>query len=236
MKTRRFRLPALSVLAFAATLTLGAAAITALPAAAQPAVGTGPVRVTLRISGLPAAMRPQVFLVQPAIGGGYVKVADLGTADGRTYNVEPDAVLEVGPIYLSRDTALYPNPRFRSVSALEQTPQTFEVRFVRQYLLTVSKWSNGPAPSEAFGQVQGDVSLDSQWVDENTVLEAVATPRPGWRFAHWGVFVGSEAQDETRVTSTSSRLRIQMDKPLTIVAGFVCRQRLNCVPLTVVER
>lgn len=185
----------------------------------EPPQTSGPVQVGLRVEGLPAGTTVSFYEDTPAPGGGFIHLRTLGiTGDRIQVSADPDhfigtdlITLGAAEMWTAADQRFQPVPR---------SGGTLTFAFHREFMLTVGKWSRGPADTSTFGQVMGDVTPGSQWVREGSTIELRASPAPGWRFVHWGVFDQGEPGNEERDSGTSPTLKVTMTKPLNVIAGF----------------
>jgi hypothetical protein len=67
----------------------------------------------------------------------------------------------------------------------------------------------------------GSVSMEGSWVRTGTDISISATPASGYHLARWGVFEANERTDQARSTSTDRVLSLHVDRPLSVVAGFL---------------
>lgn len=171
-------------------------------------------KIHVAASGLPSALQASFFLDQPVNGGGYLRLRALGGGSVVDTTVAPGGTVEAGPIPISNTERWYPVDRFRAIAA-GQSDLQFVYR--HEYMVTMSKWSSGSAP---IGTVMGDLSRTTGWVADGTSVEVTATPKPGWRFLHWGLFTSSLRLDPQRVSAVTATLRITVEHPIYLVASF----------------
>lgn len=191
--------------------------LAAVPTASAPSAAAAGDGTSISVTGLPETLRPPLFLARPAAGGGYVRLRDLGTSRTMDLDLPSGSTVEAGPIPVSNYERWYPVHRFQTVA---NGGSTIVFTYRHEYLITVAKWSTGPAASSPLGVVMGDLSGGPAWVPDGGWFGITATAKPGWRFLHWGVFSPNEGAQQSRVSSLSATLRVQVHGPLLLVAGF----------------
>lgn len=166
----------------------------------------------VRVTGLPEGVVPEIYLVEPADGGGYHRRTPVGAATQAQVRVPAGFFVEAAPIFLDETQSLQPVRRFQPAAPL------IEFTYERRFLVTVSHWSRGGLPGDTVG---GTVTRESQWVPSGQSFSATAVPHPGWRVAHWGVFGASEQASSRRSSTTASTISVLVDRPMHLVVGFV---------------
>jgi len=182
-------------------------------------VGSSPCSVSVRATlvGLPSGKQTKVFVVQPADGGGYHRKQVVTPTENGSFQAPCGMVIEAAPIVISDYERYYPTERFQPVPS-GGGPLKFS--FQQEYLVTVAKWSRGPATSLTLGQVEGTVSMDTKYVLAGTTLTISAAPSPGWTFLYWGLFAPGQPSDEVTKSSTANPLVLRVTAPIKLVAGF----------------
>ncbi len=205
-----------------AALTLVTACGESLPVTVTAA--PEPLTVTVVVQGLPAGRQATLYADRPAQGGGYLRGAQLGsTAGSLQLQVNRDAFVEAELISGGGGDLWEPEERFQQVP---QAGATLTFTYVHKFMVTVSTWSHGPLASPSFAQlgVMGEVRPSSGWFRDGESIDFQATPQPGWRFAHWGVFAPGEQMDQTRLTSSAPTLHVVVNGPLSVMGGFLPAQ------------
>lgn len=169
------------------------------------------------VGGLPDSLTPSLFLVQPAVGGGYIRLRELATGRSADLDLPAGSIVESGPLPVSNLERWMPAERFQTIMS---AGASLNFTYRREFLVTVAKWSTGPAGSAPVGVVMGDVSRESGWVAEGSYYDITASPKPGWRFLHWGVFTATESASRSRVSAILPSVRVQVNGPLYLLAGF----------------
>lgn len=199
----------------AAALVAGFTVALSSPSTAGAPTGTHGVKVT--VIGLPAGLSPHFFVDEElSTKDGYRRNAGLALAADSTTTVPSGAIVEAAIVDVDKFIRYRATNRFQSSNA-----DALTFTFQREYFLTMSKWSRGPAAASVPDQVMGDISLKSRWVAAGDTVLLFATPRPGWRFAQWGVFEAGERADQTRVSASMPALSVKVDRALHVVAGFL---------------
>lgn len=168
----------------------------------------------VRVLGLPEGVTPELFLVEPAPGGGYYRRTPLGRTLRTIARVPAHLRIEAAPIFLDQTEALLPAQRFQPAS------DVVLFSYQRHFLVTVSSWSRGGTPQDPTG---GEVSESSKWVAEGGRFTAIARPRAGWHVAHWGIFESKERASSTRVSALGPTMSLSVDRPIHVVVGFVAQ-------------
>jgi hypothetical protein len=186
----------------------------------SPSVSPTSPAVNITITGLPQDMTADLYIDEPAPGGGYIRKSSLGRMVSGTVHAPVGTVIEAAPIPMKgRGGELYePTDRFQPVP---RAGGSLIFTYVRKFLVTVGSWSHGPG---VFGQVAGDTSMQTSWVPAGSTISITALPATGWVLAHWGVFPAGQVTDQTTVSSTANPLMLRIDGPVTVMAGFLPAQ------------
>lgn len=163
------------------------------------------------INGLPDGIVPDVYLVEPVAGGGFLRRSLVGSTQRAAVRVPPGWSIEAVPIFISDTEAFVAAKRFQLPAA--RVAFNYEDRVH----VTISTWSRGGPLDEHPG---GEVSESSQWVKRGSRLTVAARPRSEWRLAHWGVFEQKERASSERVSYTTATISLVADRPTHVVVGF----------------
>lgn len=197
-------LPALALLA------LGLSAQGSADASSQAAATSATITARFEIAGLPAGIRPYVFIDAPAVGGGYERLRGLGQLLAGSVSVEPGRVIEAAPVPAQRGERYMASNRFQIPSG--NAALTFG--YVHEYLVTVSRESHGPFDPAIKGRAAGSTSAQTQWVTAGTRFSISAAGEHSYHFSQWLI----ERLDGIATSSTRNPLQVTVDQPLRLTA------------------
>jgi hypothetical protein len=198
---------------FALVLAVSCGSIVAPTSSPSPRV----ITIVATVAGLPTGTSAQLWQTTPASGGGYIRDQQLGTTSASLdVGVAVGSFVEAAPISRTGER-WQPADRFQEVKA---DTKTLAFAYRHEFMITIGIWSLG-GDASTFGMVMGTVTPNSDWYPEGTTITFTATPVPGWRFAHWGLFDAGDAGDQQRNSGEATTFTITITKSVRLLGGFV---------------
>ena len=185
-------------------------------ACAQPPSSSSarPTAVTVTVTGIPNGTSVGIWQTHPASGGGYIPDAKLGTTSGSLdVTVPVGSFVEASPVGGAYEQWT-PERRFQEVTA---DTKTLTYAYVHEFSVTISTWSHGGTGTG----VMGTVTPGSGWYRDGQTVTFTASPSPGFKLAHWGLFADGTAENQDRDSGTDPTFMVTVKRDFVLAAGFV---------------